>query len=399
MSLDQSIETCFNYQFKNKSQQNTRKSLKQIISDCMNTNQIHKYPQHVFLKITSDCNLRCRHCFYYNDKNAFNSENDFLTNDLSNLVKFLVEELHIISIVITGGEPFLQKDIFQILKYLKSKNVTIQIQTNATLITEEIASELASILNPKYDNIQTSLEGATAITHDKIRGKGSFEKTINGIEHLISKNFNVAVSYTITSENIEEVPLLYKLFKDLGVKAALLGRFEICSDEQAYLAPPQEQVFVVISSLINQLINDECFVIGLTPFKLFDFLNHKKGKELVDKYMLKPDLHQNNDLACHKHDKMTICADGRIALCPRVEENDLSLGSLKEKSFYDIWDNRFSNMFFGERRLEQSICKECKYVSLCNGGCPASAYFMNGCINAPDGYCQYGKELMKKKLK
>lgn len=358
-------------------------------------NYIHHFPHAIFWKLTSDCNLRCKHCFYAKSEENYNSKNDFSGNELLKLAEFFIEELNAISFALTGGEPFLQKDIFKIIEYLKSKNAIIQIQTNATLINDEIAKKLGKLLNPKFDSIQVSLDGVTEKTHDIIRGLGSFKKTVEGIRRLTNNNINVSISTTLTSQNIREIPDIYSLGKDLKVKRISLCRFKICSEEQSYLKPNSDEVFLYVAKLLDNIEGDNSINVKLKFLKVFDFLNYDFGTKLLDKYMESNEVSQVNNLMCHRHEKVNVCADGKIYLCADTESEELCLGNLKEKSFYEIWKNRFDNVFFQERILENSVCQKCKYVSLCSAGCPAKAYCSYGNINTPDSECSYGKILVE----
>lgn len=394
IELDNAIENCFKFFF-SPNKVNPKKSLTGILDELKKDGSLYIYPRDLFLKITSQCNLRCKHCFYYTKQNEFDSQNDFSTEELFRWVEFFVNELNIINFTLTGGEPFLQKDILKLLKYLKSKNVSIQIQTNATLITEKIATSLDKILDITSDSIQVSLDGCTEKAHDKIRGKGNFQKTINGIKRLTDHNLNVSISYTMTSENLPETEGLYELCTNLKVRHISLGRFKVCSPEQAYLKPEADQTFIVISKLIDKLSDEKHINVKLTALKPFDFLNYKRGRELMDELLNTSNSICHKNLMCHRHEKVSICADGRMYLCPQTEQEELCLGDLRKKSFWEIWESRFDNVFFQERNLEKLVCRHCKYISLCNAGCPAEAYCKYDNINVPDGNCAYGEKLLE----
>lgn len=395
-NIDKSIEHCFDFIFlKTLKKGFGKKTLFTVLKDCGDETFFHKYPYGVFWKITSKCNLRCKHCFYYENQEKFASDNDFSINELLNLAKFLIEELNIVSFTITGGEPFLQEDILLLLSYLKTNNVSVQLQTNATLINKKIAKKLAQILNPKFDTVQISLEGALENTHDSIRGVGTFVKTINGIKYLTQNNINVVISYTVTSKNVDEVPELYYLSKKLGIKGIILNRFKLCSEEQAYLMPQMEDIFNRTADLIGLMKNSTDVNLNVSNLKLFDFLRYEKGKKLLDQYFLLNDIEQPTDLMCHRHEKVNICANGNIYLCADTETDELCLGNLKQKTFFEIWDNRYNNIFFKKRCIDKSVCIKCKYVALCKGGCPAMAYKKYGSICAPDSECVYGSKLLK----
>jgi radical SAM protein with 4Fe4S-binding SPASM domain len=391
-SVEKCLKKCFSTDFK---QSHSPISFHSILKSYTGTNYICYFPYAVFWKITSKCNLRCKHCFYYKHQSKFDDKNDLSTEEILKLTDFLIEELNIIHFIITGGEPFLQRDILQILRYLKSKNVSIEIKTNGTLITESVANELKEILNPKTDFIQISIDGATKGTNNKIRGEGSFQKCITGIKNLVKIGINTIITYTATSLNLEDIPKLYNLCKKLQVKQIRIARFKVCSRDQEYLVPQHEKVFITISNLIEQMENYKSISLDLRILKIYDFLNYELAKDLLDKYLPEKDAPKN--LMCHNHDRITISGDGNIYLCPDTEQDGLCLGNLREKSFYEIWGNRFSNVFFQERRLDKNVCQKCKYVSYCCAGCPAKAYYKYGSISAPDSDCKYGRLLIKEK--
>ena len=395
--LNDSIEKCFKKCFPANTNQVAQKgNLISILNSHKTENYIHHYPLSIFWIISSACNLRCEHCFYSKHQHKFENKNDLTTEELLKLAAFFVEELNILSFKITGGEPFLQKDILILLKYLKSKNVYLTIQTNATLITEEIAFELSKILKPKTDSVQISLDGATAEVHDNIRGKGTFKKTISAIEKLTKNNINVSISYTATSANLEDFSKLYKLCKDLKINKIMVGRFKACSEEQEYLIPPKEKVFIKMADLIEEMAADKSTMnLKLANLKTYDFLNFETGKNLLDNYLKDKTGSCPENCMCHNHDKITVSGDGKIYLCPQADKDELVLGNLKEKTFFEIWENRFNNIFFQERNLKNSVCKKCPYISLCSAGCAAKAYDKYGDINAPDSDCVYAQKLIK----
>lgn len=390
MSLDYCIEKCFHHKFVDNGESSVR-DLPAVLSKCGDENYIHRYPYSILWKITTACNLRCKHCLYRFKSGSFDAEDNYNTEELMRLATFFVEELNLISFSITGGEPFLQKGIFELLEYLRSKNVYIDIKTNATLITEEVAERLFNILDREQTVIQVSLEGASSQINDRIRGRGAFEKTVRGIKSLSERGFRVRISCTVTSENVNDICSLYSLCKDLGVSELLLGKFKVCDEKQRYLEPILEDVFCSIAKLIDFKGNDETIGINLGVLMVCDFLNFTKGIQLMDEYVKTKEDNIATNLVCHKHNRFVLNADGQIYLCTDTESDEFCLGNLHEKSFDEIWNNRFENIFFKKR--DKCICTKCKYIEVCHGGCPARAYKVYGDINAPDGACLYAKKM------
>lgn len=124
-------------------------------------------PTIVGLDITSKCNLKCKHCF----QNERILHNELKEKEWIRVIHEL-RDMKVYQIYIMGGEPFLRSDIISILKEIKKYNMTLSINTNATLITTQTADELSRILDPRFDYIQVSLDGATKEINDSIRGKG-----------------------------------------------------------------------------------------------------------------------------------------------------------------------------------------------------------------------------------
>lgn len=362
-----------------------------ILSKCGDENYIHKYPYSILWKITTACNLRCKHCLYRFKPESYQAEDNYKIDEIMKLAVFFVEKLNLISFSISGGEPFMQEGIFELLEYLRSKNVYIDIKTNATLITKEIAKKLHNILDMEQTVFQVSLESAIGRVNDKIRGKGCFEKTIEGIRNLTQLGFRVRISCTITTDNVKDICLLYKLCKGLHVSEILLGKFKVCDEKQRYLEPHLDDVFNSVAELLELKGEDKSIAIVIGALTVCDFLNYERGIELMDEYIKTKLAKTITNLACHKHNRFVLNADGKIYLCTDTETEEFCLGSLREKGFDEIWNNRFSNMFFQKR--SECVCVKCKYVSVCRGGCPSRAYTTYKDINAPDGTCLYAKRM------
>lgn len=153
------------------------------------------FPLFITWNITSNCNLRCKHCF----RNEY--ECDILNNKKINEFIKLFTTNNVNGIILTGGEPLESKHLFYILEKAKGK-LRVGIATNGTLLTKENIEKLL-----KYDvkNFQISLDGASAPINDYIRGKGVFEKVINNIKLLKSYNCNITLAMTVNSFNYNDI--------------------------------------------------------------------------------------------------------------------------------------------------------------------------------------------------
>lgn len=134
------------------------------------------------------CNLKCEHCFI-----SCSPTNDYLGRmTLAQIEPYLEQaaELGVREYYLTGGEPFIVKELEEIIARILEQG-PVSILTNGILITEERAQRLAEVRDAaRYSfELRVSLDGCTAEENDPIRGRGTFERALRGIEHLVAAGF------------------------------------------------------------------------------------------------------------------------------------------------------------------------------------------------------------------
>lgn len=398
--LETAVELCMEKYFKSGTYQNAEKVFYTLIKNYVKHYEIyeHYYPFSLTWEIISDCNLRCKHCYFSNYSEKYDSRNDLSTEKIMSIIDELAE-MNVVNVNLTGGEPFLRADFLDILKKLKSKNISINITTNGTLITENIAKELSFILNPLIDTIQVSLDGSCKETHDKTRGEGSFKKAIIGINNLVKYQIYPFINCTATIYNVFELANLYKLAQSLKVKKMSVAKMLPWSKEQIELVPDIDTLLIQISKVIEIEKKQKGLFFELRTFKFYDFVSHKIAQKKLSKFISSEDDEKiafDPNCICHKHDKLNINRDGKVYLCFHAADMDLySLGDLKNEYLIDIWYKRHNNNLFQLRNLNKMVCKKCNYANFCRGGCPLSAELSHGKIESPDGNCVYGNVLMQ----
>lgn len=174
-----------------------------------------KYPFNITLSLTNKCNLTCTHCY----KSCSCKNNDFIPYEkIINTLRFLKGKT--LTIQLTGGEPMLHKDFFNILDFSKN-NFQTTITTTATLINNNNIHNFNGI-----NNIQISLYSYNKHEHEKVTlTKGSYERTINGIKLLVQNEVPVTVSTIITKHNIDNLENMINFLIDLRVKKMNIGVF------------------------------------------------------------------------------------------------------------------------------------------------------------------------------
>jgi len=169
---------------------------KNFINRLPNTH--YKTPLNVSFDITNYCNLNCMHCC--NDSGA-NKDKTLTLDEILGVID-QCSDMKVFDVIFAGGEPFLRKDFFQILKYASGKIPKPTFSTNGSTIDEKSISQLKDI---GIDRVQVSLDGFKE-THDRIRGKRNYEDALNAIKLFAKNKFNTHVQTTVIKENIDEIP-------------------------------------------------------------------------------------------------------------------------------------------------------------------------------------------------
>lgn len=345
------------------------------------------YPETFQWCITNKCNLRCKHC-YVDDYIGFSGgENDLSTKECLNLIDQL-KEMNVLRIDFSGGEIFSRNDFLIILEYVKNKNIAVSLLTNGLLLTDDIISKMDEILHPKIDFVQISLDGATKETHEKIRGKNTFDKTIENIKKLIKTKIYFRVNFTPTNVNVIELPDAYKLCNDLQVKEfsfAMLREIQ----RNDYLSPDHSILLKATAEIIDMSKSLKTFIANSIYKDIVNIVNNVHTVKYAEEFKS----NTINFASCTKDIKyLSMSSEGKVSLCQMGCYSDIFIiGNVKEEPIIDIWNRRFDSLIFKGRETCNLVCKNCQYLDKCEGGCVAMAYFHTGNINAPDPDCKIWK--------
>lgn len=160
--------------------------------------------------ITHPCNLKCIHCYDVVDY----KRHDLKTHQALEVIDRLAQ-VGINFIVFSGGEPLLRKDLFDLMAYCDTRNIAFGMRSNATLVTRETAQLLGDL---KLAVAGISLDGASADIHDSVRGSGTFDKTMQGIEVLLENGVRVNIEIVLSRRNAHQALEFVQLAENLGVQ-------------------------------------------------------------------------------------------------------------------------------------------------------------------------------------
>ena len=177
----------------------------------------YESPLFIAWQLNSACNLGCLHCC----EEAGHSMPDEMTKDESLDFCRQVADLKIPYAAISGGEPLLCPHIFDVCESIRGNNISLKIETNGEFIDEETAGKLAAL---KLRSVQVSLDGATPVTHERLRMGGDWEKAVAACRYLVELGVNTEIVFVPTKFNIHEAGELIDLAYSMGIYGVYTGK-------------------------------------------------------------------------------------------------------------------------------------------------------------------------------
>ena len=319
--------------------------------------------------INNECNLNCKHC-------RVSEKNDNEKLSLKEAKSLLAECWYngITMLNLSGGEPFLREDIFEILDYAE-KFEDIVITTNGTLLNEEKCKKLSTYKNIK---LSISLDGLEE-THDKFRRKkGAFKKVIDILPVLNKNNIKYAIKYTLSKETAKDAIELLNLVAKMGAKEFNVRRVIVAGNANKDMVLSNDEYKNIIRELIRN-----CRKLNV-KFRTGDPLLIPIFSEIWGIDI------KNDDLSkiyagCQAGDEIIyIDYKGNVGACsyiPKFADN------IKDKPLDEILKN--NKLFIDLREYKNKLegkCNKCTYKMIC-GGCRASALALKKSLFAEDPLC------------
>jgi radical SAM protein with 4Fe4S-binding SPASM domain len=338
----------------------------------INNSQFNKFkklfirPAIVQIDLTNKCNLNCFYCYNKSNSLKFKEQSD---EDLINTTKKVITQLNPLTVVFSGGEPLLRKEIlFKLSKMLKENGINIHLNTNSLLIDENIAKELSNLGIAKISINIDSLK-----IQDNIRGGVNLldkaMKSLEILEKYFPKN-RISISCVVNALNYREIVEIAKFVKKSGYGEIHLLDMIPCNESQKKLLLSREQ-WLEFFSLYREI---QKLGIKILPNHALLFLDEFQEKVKVPFCMA-------------ARFKMVITADGKIVPCNYFKEEKFVCGDALKDDLLKVWQDSEIMKKFRYFNPEEKICKKCENVSLCTGGCRAFARMLLGDPFRGDPYC------------
>jgi MoaA/NifB/PqqE/SkfB family radical SAM enzyme len=176
-------------------------------------------PLYIAWQVTNECNLACLHCI--EESGPGKAFPDELTDE--QVFNFLEQamDLEIPYLSFSGGEPMVHPRFFEMVEYVCARNGQLKIETNGAYLSPENCARLKSL---GVKAVQVSLDGATRETFNRMRVRGDFDRTVEGVRNLRAAGVPIEINYSPTSFNAHEIGAAVDLAADLGAYSFYTGR-------------------------------------------------------------------------------------------------------------------------------------------------------------------------------
>ncbi len=315
-----------------------------------------KAPITTQLEITGNCNLRCPHCYHFD--NSGNSDY-FITKSenekIMEITKKLVQ-LQVFDVVITGGEPLVNKElVLRLVEYLGKNNIGVSINTNLTLLTEDFLQD------PRLSYLRGFLVSCPSCDKDLYKimtGNGNYEIFEKNLILLKEKGFRFSVNMVVNRKNLSDIRNTAQHLSGLGIKrfgATPMALNLLCPDFVNFLK--SEEVIQLIRDLV--WINDN---LGMSV-DIFEAI----PKCIFPEDVLKKDFNFLKRKCLAGITSMAVSNNGDIRPCTHNIDN---YGNILTEDFPLIWEK----MNDWKRKLYlPEECHTCQAMDLCTGGCRMTA--------------------------
>lgn len=335
------------------------------------------------------CNLKCKHCYSISSDVDFPGEltTEEVFRTMDDLWEFGVRVL-----ILSGGEPLLRPDIFEISQRAKNMGFYVGLSTNGALIDEEMIKPIAEI---DYDYVGISLDGIGA-THDAFRGKeGAFDASLHGAKLCRKLGLKVGLRFTMTMDNAHQLPDLLSLIEDEDINKFYLshlnyaGRGNKNRGDDAHWQITRNAMDLMFETCLRLLRdgNEKEFVTGNNDadgvYLLLWLREHFPEK--ADAIQAKLEQWGGNSSGVNIAN-----IDNLGEVHPDTFWWTYKLGNVKQRPFSEIWPDTSDPIMAGLKQIPRKVggrCGECKHFGICGGNTRVRAMQLTGDPWAEDPGC------------
>ncbi len=351
--------------------------------------QVFCAPLMVVWNITQACNLKCRHCY----QNAGRKRDDELTLDEKLRIVDELGEMDVAILALSGGEPLVCPDIWQVITRAREHGMFITIATNGTLLGHDMTKRLR---DAGVEYIEVSLDSVDPDKHDAFRGRQCWHRIVDGIKASVGiEGVEIGIASTITKLNFDELEDLIRFTSDVGCTRFNAFNFIPTGrgrDDKALDITP-EQREDMLATLWGHLSQDNLVIMSTAP-QLGRYCAANSSEDGVFAaghagYGIGPGAKSFARYIggcgagrCYS----AFQPNGIVTPCVFMP---IPVGNLRKDAFRDIWCKSQLLWELRDRDLLDPYCGLCEYRDFC-GGCRARAYAYTSDYLQADNGCYWG---------
>lgn len=335
------------------------------------------------------CNLTCKHCY------ATSADKDFPGELSTEQVYQVMDDLRAYGVpvlILSGGEPLMRPDIFDISRRAKAMGFYVGLSSNGTLIDSSNIEQIAAI---GYDYVGVSLDGMREV-HDRFRQRiGAFDEALRGIRLCRDAGIKVGMRFTLTQDNAHDLPDLLKLLEREHIDKFYLSHLNYAGRGNKHRG---DDAHHQITRAAMDLLFDTCWY-HLTRGHAKEFVTGNNDADGA--YLLQwvernlPNRHQRlldmlERWGGNSSGVNIANIDNLGHVHPDTMWWDYDLGSVKQRPFSQIWEDTTDPLMAGlklRQRPMEGRCADCRYLSICGGNSRTRAWQLTGNPWAEDPGC------------
>jgi len=332
--------------------------------------------ENIAVNITSRCNLRCTFC-YARDEHTSNPGREVSADGISGFLRSVKPMVgKPCSLVLLGGEPFLEAEkLFAVADQARRLGMTAIVSSNGVLITPELARQARRV----GLQVKVSIDGSDYRSHDRIRGRGTFDMALRGVRRLVGEGVYTIISMVCHQGNIDQLEGFFDLAGELGVREA---RFI-----------PLKLLGAAKDSGLRQVPTSELVQAAYSLFKRCPEFISLLGRDALS-ILANTCRYSARRLSCGTGlQTVLLDADGTIYPCLNMARPTFRLASIRDQNY------NFGRMWRESARLQRlredtsvenpaRACSRCPVRYWCMGGCRGEAVAMDGDVSSPAPNCK-----------
>lgn len=328
-------------------------------------------PGTVHLNLTDACNLRCTYC-YVDARAPGGKPNKDRTFDLPRYKQIIDEFIDLspgVRFMLTGGEALLAKSVdnlplaLELARYIRQRGAKCHLLTNGILLRPEHAREFSDLC----ELIQISIDGSSPLTHDILRGRGTFTKVHEAVSMLEQHGAAIQISVTVTKKNIHDL-------------AGIVARFG------------SRVIFQPLFKSGGGKVSSDLYITGQEYYDALSSIPSVNPLEGIHTTLQNARVSPSKKCALGDN-SLSMSPAGDLYPCHLLHLDEFKIGSIANSGVKEVLSSsaRFKKVL-GISVDTNEGCATCEVRNFCGGTCRARIYFETGKIDGYDKFCDYERK-------